>query len=76
MFTYFGAALTQHQNGYKITGTEDPEGIRNPMKSAEIASKAGIDKAEVDKVIKTLKRKTGSPHRKIVIILPNRLWEI
>ncbi|MDX9927446.1 MAG: MarR family transcriptional regulator [Bacteroidales bacterium] len=28
----------------------------NPMKSAEIASKAGIDKAEVDKVIKTLKK--------------------
>ena len=28
----------------------------NPMKSAEIASKAGIDKAEVDKVIKILKK--------------------
>jgi len=28
----------------------------NPMKSAEIAAKAGIDKAEVDKAIKALKK--------------------
>ncbi len=28
----------------------------NPMKSAEIAAKAGIEKAEVDKVIKILKK--------------------
>jgi len=28
----------------------------SPMKSAEIAAKAGIEKAEVDKVIKILKK--------------------
>jgi len=28
----------------------------NPMKSEEIAAKAGIEKAEVDKVIKILKK--------------------